>query len=67
MKSTLQPQNEIEAYAEDAAGPFARIRIREPRGGTVEKCSIFLTPDQLDEHARTCTALAEALRSRQRP
>jgi len=68
MKSAV-PNNddEIEVLTEKS-GPWGRIRIRERQGGglhSVQKCSIFLTPDQLEEHARECLALAAKIRSGQ--
>lgn len=57
--------NEIEVLDE---APYGRIRIRERQGGgwnDYERCSITLMPDQLEEHARECLALAAKLRSRQ--
>jgi len=67
MKSTVpnNTDNEIEVLDER---PYGRIRIRERQGGdwsAFEKCSISLTPDQLEEHARECLAIAAQLRSPQ--
>jgi len=57
--------DEIEVIAEKS-GPWGRIRIRESQGiSGINKCSIFLTPDQLEEHARVCLALAAEIRRRQ--
>ena len=70
MKSAVPNNNtddEIEVLAEKS-GPWGRIRIRERQGGgphDVMKCSIFLMPDQLEEHARACLALADKIRSGQ--
>jgi len=66
VKSTVPNTNdEIEVIPEKGA-PWARIRIRESQGiSGVGKCSIFLTPDQLEEHARECLTLAAKIRNGQ--
>jgi len=65
VKSTTNPDNEIEVLADETNDQLGRIRIRERHGvSEIEKCSIFLTPDQLEEHARDCLALAACIRSR---
>lgn len=69
MKSTVpnNTDNEIEVFAE-RDGLRGRIRIRERQGisfADVVKCSISLTPDQLETHAAECLALAAKIRSRQ--
>lgn len=66
MKSTVPNTNdEIEVIAEKS-GPWGRIRIRESQGiSGLAKCSIFLTPDQLEEHARECLALATKIKNSQ--
>ena len=65
MKSTIEADNEIEAVAApEMNGQLGRVRIRERHGNNeLEKCSIFLTPDQLEEHAQICLALAARIRS----
>jgi hypothetical protein len=65
VKSTVpnNTDNEIEVLDER---PYGRIRIRERQGASwqdFEKCSISLTPDQLEDHARECLALAAQLRT----
>jgi len=70
MKSAVPNNNdddEIEVLAEKS-GLWGRIRIRERQGAglhDVKKCSIFLTPDQLEEHARVCVELAAKIRGDQ--
>jgi len=65
VKSTANPENEIEVVADKTNDQLGRVRIRERHGvGEIEKCSIFLTPDQLEEHARDCLAIAARIRSR---
>jgi hypothetical protein len=60
MKSTY-PNTEDEIEVLDLKDvPWGRVRIREHHA----KCSIFLTPDQLEEHARECLALAASIRER---
>jgi len=55
----------IEVIAEKSS-PWGRIRIRESQGiSGVRKCSIFLTPAQLEEHARECLALATKIKNGQ--
>lgn len=58
----------------DGWGCVGRIRIRERQGIGVPgfgkdppfvKCNIWLTADQLEEHARECIAIAAKIRSRQ--
>jgi hypothetical protein len=63
VKSAVPNTNdEIEVIAE--SGPWGRIRIRESQGlSGIAKCSIFLPPDQLEEHARECLALATKIRN----
>jgi hypothetical protein len=68
MKSAVpNTDDEIEVIAEKS-GPWGRIRIREKQGASFAdhvKCSIFLTPDQLEEHARECLVLAAKIRNSQ--
>ena len=63
------PVDEIEVLAESlTSGPCGRVRIRELQGSglsDVKKCSIFLTADQLEEHARECLAVAVKIRKHQ--
>ncbi len=65
MKSVVpNTDDEIEVIAESS--PWGRIRIRESQGiSGVRKCSIFLTPTQLEEHARECLALATKIKNGQ--
>jgi hypothetical protein len=65
VKSAVPNTNdEIEVIAE--SGPWGRIRIRESQGiSGIAKCSIFLPPDQLEDHARECLALATKIRNGQ--
>ena len=69
MKSTLRSDNEIDVEDNGDAldGRFGRVRIYEQHGGGRQKCSIFLTADQLEDHAQTCLALAANIKRRQRP
>ena len=67
MKSVAPNNSDNEIEVIDARS-YGRIRIRERQGGTwnaFEKCSISLTPDQVEEHARECLALAAKIRSAQ--
>lgn len=57
--SAHDPNDSIELI-DDHNGLGARIRIRERAG----KASIYLSPGQLEEHARACLEFAEAMRSR---
>jgi len=57
--------DEIEVL-EEKSGPWGRVRIRESKGiSGIQKCSIFLTPSQLEAHARECLAIAAKIRERQ--
>jgi len=65
MRSQVDPDDSIEVIDEN--GRWARIRIRERQGGGLAdfvKASIFLTPDQLEEHGKRCIQLAESMRER---
>ena len=64
MKSAVpnNTDNEIEVLDEC---PHGQIRIRARQGDNCQKCSISLTPDQLEEHARECLTLATKIRSRE--
>ena len=59
MKSDIDPQDTIEVVDEQHNN-YGRIRIREP----MCKASVFLSPDQLEQHALECFALAAAIRAR---
>lgn len=61
MKGTINLGDEIELVDENN-GLYARIRVRERVDN--RKASIFLTPDQLVEHAHDCIVLARAMRHR---
>lgn len=65
MKSSV-PNTNDEIQVIDENGPWGRVRIRESQGiSGIVKCSIFLPPDQLEEHARECLALAAKIRNSQ--
>ena len=66
MKSVSEIDNEIEVVDENHER-WVRVRIRERQGisfADVRKCSVFLTPDQLEKHAHECLVLAAKIRSR---
>lgn len=62
--SAPNTDDEIEILGSDGAIPgYGRIRIRERQGASgTEKCSIFLTPDQLESIGDQCRRIAEAIR-----
>ena len=65
MKSAVPNTNDEIEVVEEKDGPWARVRIRESQGMSgIRKCSIFLPPDQLEEHARECLAIAAKIRGR---
>lgn len=63
MKSAVPNSNDEIEVLEDPSNPWGRVRIRESQGqiGIQKKCSIFLTADQLHEHARECLVVADRL------
>lgn len=66
MKSAVPNTDDEIEVTEQQGDPWGRIRIRERQGGglrDVKKCSIFLGPDQLEQHAKECLALATKLRA----
>ena len=65
MKSTAPNTDDVIEVLDGNMLPFGRIRIRERQGNDYKKCSIYLTPDQLEEHARECLTLATSIRKRQ--
>ena len=61
MKSDVDKNDEIEVLDEGAL--YGRIRIRELQSGcNATKASIYLTAEQLVQHAQECLKLAERLR-----
>lgn len=66
MKAAVPNTDDEIDVIDEKHGHYGRIRIRENQGiSRVNKCSIFLTPDQLEEHAKECLALASKIRTRQ--
>jgi hypothetical protein len=63
MKGIINPKDEIDVLDENN-GLYGRIRVREHSRDGGRKASIFLTPDQLEEHAAACIALAENMKDR---
>lgn len=67
LKSALEPCDSIEVVDEGdrvlRGLRFGRVRIREGLGLIVQKASIYLTADQLEDHARACLALATKIRT----
>lgn len=45
---------------------YARVRVRERGSSWSSKASIYLGPDQLEEHARACLDMAGRVRDRTR-
>lgn len=66
MKSIVPDTADEIEVVDEKHERWGRVRIRESQGiSGVQKCSIFLTPDQLEEHARACLALATEIKRRQ--
>jgi hypothetical protein len=65
MKSAVPGATSDEIEVVDEKKDYGRIRIRELQSGyNATKTSIFLTPDQLDEHAAECLRLSTTIRRR---
>ena len=62
MKSDVVNTDDEIDVLEMPGCPYARIRIRESQGRL--KCSVFLGPEQLDEHAAACSYMARQIRER---
>ena len=67
MTSVIDTTDDEIEVVDETHGRHGRIRIRERQGpgfADVRKASIFLTANQLEDHARKCLKLAALLRSR---